>query len=60
MAVVACAVFVYQTMLKRASGLLPKRVSVCFLADRGNASTQLMRYLQGRFTLAFSDSGQEQ
>lgn len=33
-------------MLKRASGLLPKGVSVCFLADRGFADTQLMRYLR--------------
>lgn len=37
---------VYQAMLKRASRLLPAGVSVCFLADRGFADTQLMRYLR--------------
>ena len=37
---------VYQTMLKRAARLMPAGVSVRFLADRDNASTQLMRYLQ--------------
>lgn len=37
---------VYQTMLKRAARLVPAGVSVCFLADRGNASTTLMRYLR--------------
>lgn len=44
MAVVVFAVFVYQAMLKRAARLMPTGVSVCFLADRGNASTQLMHY----------------
>ena len=33
-------------MLKRAARLVPAGVSVCFLADRGNASVQLMRYLR--------------
>ena len=33
-------------MLKRASRLIPAGVSVCFLADRGFAYTQLMRYLR--------------
>jgi hypothetical protein len=33
-------------MLKRASRLIPAGVSVCFLADRGFADTQLMRYLR--------------
>ncbi len=37
---------VYQAMLKRASRLIPIGVSVCFLADRGFADTQLMRYLR--------------
>jgi hypothetical protein len=37
---------VYQAMLKRAVGLLPAAVSVCFLADRGFADTALMRYLR--------------
>ena len=37
---------VYQAMLKRASRLIPTGVSVCFLADRGFADTQLMRYLR--------------
>lgn len=37
---------VYQSMLKRAAGLLPVGVSVCFLADRGFADTKLMRYLR--------------
>lgn len=37
---------VYQRMLKRASGLLPAGVSVCFLADRGFADTRLMSYLR--------------
>ncbi|MEM3063530.1 MAG: transposase [Nitrososphaerota archaeon] len=37
---------VYQLMLKRATGLLPAATSVCFLADRGFADTQLMRYLR--------------
>ncbi len=37
---------VYQSMLKRATGLLPAGVSVCFLADRGFADTKLMRYLR--------------
>lgn len=37
---------VYQLMLKRATRLLPAATSVCFLADRGFADTQLMRYLR--------------
>lgn len=37
---------VYQSMLKRASRLLPPDVSVCFLADRGFADTKLMHYLR--------------
>jgi hypothetical protein len=37
---------VYQSMLKRAAGLLPVDVSVCFLADRGFADTKLMHYLR--------------
>lgn len=37
---------VYQTMLKRAARLLPAGVAVCFLADRGFADVQLMRYLR--------------
>lgn len=37
---------VYQTMLKRASRLVPAGVSVCFLADRGFADTTLMHYLR--------------
>lgn len=45
---------VYQGMLKRASRLIPAGVSVCFLADRGNASTQLMRYLRSGVALAMS------
>lgn len=51
---------VYQTMLKRASKLIPTGVSVCLLADRGFADTQLMRYLRSGVALAFSDSGQKQ
>lgn len=56
MAVVACAERVYQAMLKRASRLLPIGVPVCFLADRGFADTQLMRYLRSGVALALSDS----
>lgn len=52
--------FVYQAMLKRASRLIPEGVSVCFLADRGFADTQLMRYLRSGVALAFSDSRQKQ
>ena len=37
---------VYQLMLKRAARLVPAGVSVRFLADRGFADTQLMRYLR--------------
>lgn len=37
---------VYQPMLKRAVRLLPAGTSVCFLADRGFADTDLMRYLR--------------
>jgi hypothetical protein len=37
---------VYQGMLKRAARLIPNGVSVRFLADRGFADTQLMRYLR--------------
>jgi hypothetical protein len=37
---------VYQSMLKRAAGLLPVGVGVCFLADRGFADTKLMGYLR--------------
>lgn len=37
---------VYQRMLKRAQGLMPAGVSVCFLADRGFADTKLMAYLR--------------
>jgi hypothetical protein len=37
---------VYQRMLKRAARLIPSGVSVRFLADRGFADTQLMRYLR--------------
>lgn len=37
---------VYQAMLKRAARLVPAGASVCFLADRGFASTLLMRYLR--------------
>jgi hypothetical protein len=37
---------VYQSMLKRAARLLPAGTSVCFLADRGFADTDLMRYLR--------------
>jgi hypothetical protein len=33
-------------MLKRAAKLVPTGVSVCFLADRGFADLQLMRYLR--------------
>jgi len=36
----------YQAMLKRASRLIPAGVSVCLLAERGFADTQLMRYLR--------------
>lgn len=36
----------YQLMLKRASRLIPAGVSVCFLADRGFADTQLLHYLR--------------
>lgn len=36
----------YQAMLKRAARLIPAGVSVCLLADRGFADTQLMRYLR--------------
>lgn len=37
---------VYQALLKRAARLLPTGVAVCFLADRGFADVQLMRYLR--------------
>lgn len=37
---------VYQQMLKRATGLLPAGISVCFLADRGFVDTRLMQYLR--------------
>ena len=37
---------VYQAMLKRAARLMPAETAVCFLADRGFADTQLMRYLR--------------
>lgn len=33
-------------MLSRAAKLIPAGVSVCFLADRGFADVQLMRYLR--------------
>lgn len=36
----------YETMLRRAAKLIPTGVSVCFLADRGFADVQLMRYLR--------------
>jgi hypothetical protein len=36
----------YQDMLKRVQKIVPAGVSVCFLADRGFADTQLMRYLR--------------
>lgn len=36
----------YQAMLKRAAKLIPAGISVCFLADRGFADVQLMRYLR--------------
>ncbi len=51
---------VYQGMLKRAARLVPTGLSVRFLADRGNASTKLMRYLRSGVALAFSDSSQKQ
>ncbi len=51
---------IYQGMLKRAARLIPEGVSVRFLAGRGFADTQLMRYLQGRVAVAFSDSSQKQ
>ncbi len=47
----------YQAMLKRASRLVPPGVSVCFLADRGFADTQLMRYLRSGVALAMSGFG---
>lgn len=37
---------VYRAMLQRAARLIPGGISVCFLADRGFADTQLMRYLR--------------
>jgi hypothetical protein len=37
---------VYQQMLKRAVGLLPTGISVCFLADRGFVDTRVMQYLR--------------
>lgn len=37
---------VYQGMLKRAARLIPDKVSVRFLADRGFADTQLMQYVR--------------
>lgn len=37
---------VYQAMLKRPAHLVPPEASVYFLADRGFADTQLMRYLR--------------
>ncbi len=37
---------VYQALLNRAARLIPDGVSVRFLADRGFADTQLMRYLR--------------
>lgn len=37
---------VYQEMLHRAKAAIPEGVSVRFLADRGFADTQLMRYLR--------------
>lgn len=37
---------VYQELLKRAARLIPDGMSVRFLADRGFADTQLMRYLR--------------
>ncbi len=37
---------IYQGMLKRAARLIPEGVSVRFLAARGFADTQLMRYLR--------------
>jgi hypothetical protein len=36
----------YQPLLKRAAGLLPMKVKVVLLADRGFADTELMRYLR--------------
>jgi hypothetical protein len=44
---------VYQGMLKRAAQLIPKGVSVRFLADRGFADTQLMRYLRNQLKWHF-------
>lgn len=50
---------VYQDMLKRAARLVPLGISVRFLADRGFADTQLMRYLRSGIAVAFSDSSQK-
>lgn len=36
----------YKAMLKRAARLIPAGVSVCLLAHRGFADTQLMQYLR--------------
>ena len=47
---------VYQAMLKLAERLIPQAIEVCFLADRGNASTALMRYLRSGNEVAFPDS----
>ncbi len=50
---------VYQLMLKRAARLVPAGVSVRFLADRGFADTQLMRYLRSGIAVALSYSRQK-
>lgn len=50
---------VYQAMLSRAAKLIPAGVSVCFLADRGFADVQLMRYLRSAIALEFPHSRQK-
>jgi hypothetical protein len=44
---------VYQPMLKRAARLIPEGMSVRFLADRGFADTELMRYLRDEWRWHF-------
>jgi hypothetical protein len=41
-------VMVYQDLLDKAARLLPPRVKVMFLADRGFVDHQLLRYLRSQ------------
>lgn len=50
---------VYCPLLRRVSRLVPTGAEVRFLADRGNASTQLMRYSLAGIRVALPHPGQK-